>query len=404
MRIETQRKIDHFIGVPACFLLTIHDKLFHLRVDPNISRIRKILVILLSEMGSLVLAQPMFNRLARTCKDAEIYALVFEKHKEVLEITRAIPLENIITVDPTSMKSMMKTSLAAIKRMRREGIDAVIDCELFARISAIYSYLSGAKIRVGFHPHNQEGLYRGGFINRPVLYNPYIHISSQFNLMADILSGAEGKPLGKTIVSATDVSRQFVVTIKKNDLLAFHQRLKDDFNEILPERLVLLYPGGGLLPIRAWPVEYFRSVAETLATSGFQVATVGLKGDIQLGSEIIKDISGKSAFNLAGYTKNIFELLCLFQLSRLLITNDGGPSHFAVLADLPCITLFGPETPVLYSPLGKKNINLFKGLSCSPCLTAYNHRNSPCDGDNFCLKAIKPEEVLKHAFALLEKN
>jgi len=40
-------------------------------------------------------------------------------------------------------------------------------------------------------------------------------------------------------------------------------------------------------------------------------------------------------------------------------------------------------------------------VSCSPCLTAYNHRNSPCDGDNQCLQQIAPEQVLAKAREML---
>jgi hypothetical protein len=40
-------------------------------------------------------------------------------------------------------------------------------------------------------------------------------------------------------------------------------------------------------------------------------------------------------------------------------------------------------------------------LPCSPCLTAYNHRTSPCDGDNQCLKGIMPEQVLAKAREIL---
>jgi hypothetical protein len=45
-----------------------------------------------------------------------------------------------------------------------------IDCELFARVGAIFSFLSGAPVRVGFFRHAQAGLYRGTFINRGVMY------------------------------------------------------------------------------------------------------------------------------------------------------------------------------------------------------------------------------------------
>jgi hypothetical protein len=42
-------------------------------------------------------------------------------------------------------------------------------------------------------------------------------------------------------------------------------------------------------------------------------------------------------------------------------------------------------------------------LACAPCLTAYNHRNSPCDGDNVCLKLIRVEDVLEKAREVLER-
>jgi hypothetical protein len=35
-------------------------------------------------------------------------------------------------------------------------------------------------------------------------------------------------------------------------------------------------------------------------------------------------------------------------------------------------------------------------------LTAYNHRATPCDGDNQCLKQIQPEHVLSLALTQLQ--
>ena len=59
--------------------------------------------------------------------------------------------------------------------------------------------------------------------------------------------------------------------------------------------------------------------------------------------------------------------------------------------------MFGPETPQLYAPLAEHAHSLYLSFACSPCLTAYNHRNSPCDGDNQCLKQISPADVLAKA-------
>jgi ADP-heptose:LPS heptosyltransferase len=108
-----------------------------------------------------------------------------------------------------------------------------------------------------------------------------------------------------------------------------------------------------------------------------------------------------ACIDLTGYTATIRHLLALFHRASLLITNDGGPGQFAVLTPVPTIIFFGPETPLLYGPLSKNAFCFHLGLPCSPCLTAYNHRNSPCDGDNQCLKRITPEQVLAQARAML---
>jgi hypothetical protein len=47
-------------------------------------------------------------------------------------------------------------------------------------------------------------------------------------------------------------------------------------------------------------------------------------------------------------------------------------------------------------------INFYLNFSCSPCVTAYNYRKSPCDGDNLCLKKINPDEVLAKAIKILQ--
>ena len=99
-----------------------------------------------------------------------------------------------------SLGAFLIDSMRAIRQLRRLPVDIVLDLELFARASAILSGLSGAPIRVGFHRHTQEGLYRGGFINRPVLYNPYQHIADQFVTLAEAIDSST-VPTGKRLPS-----------------------------------------------------------------------------------------------------------------------------------------------------------------------------------------------------------
>jgi ADP-heptose:LPS heptosyltransferase len=120
---------------------------------------------------------------------------------------------------------------------------------------------------------------------------------------------------------------------------------------------------------------------------------------------VVDHCKSPDCINLAGYTKSVRHLLAVFHRASLLVTNDGGPGQFAALTpQLPAIIFFGPETPVLYKSLGDNAYCFYRQLPCSPCLTAYNHRSSPCDGDNQCLKQITPEQVLAKAHEMLDAN
>lgn len=397
MNLKFQRAVDRYAGVPICVMLSLLDRF---RGQATISAPpKKILVILLSEMGSLVLAHPMFARLKQRYPEASIYVLQFAKNREVLDLLGVIPEENVLTLDDGSLGGLAGDSLKAIRTLRALGIDAVIDCELFARISSIFSWLSGARLRVGFHRHTQEGLYRGSFINRPVMYNPYRHLSYQFLTMVEALESTTMPPVKFLPAPDPCTPPQLAFAPQEREQVA--AQLHRDFPAVKEKKLVLVYPSGGILPIRAWPQENYHRLCKTLLDEGYAVAITGMKGDIPLAQTIVDHCQSSHCINLAGYTKSVRQLLALFHRASLLVTNDGGPGQFAALTPLPTITFFGPETPLLYQPLGTNGYCFHQPLPCSPCLTAYNHRSSPCDGDNQCLKQITVEQVLAKAREML---
>ncbi len=397
MKLAFQRKTDRIVGSFLCRIFSLFSSKEKKAVCPG-----KILVILLSEMGSLVLAKPMFERIKEKYPRASLYVLLFEQNKEILEIIDVVPPENILCIRNSSFLRLAGDSLSALAAIRSIGTDTVIDCELFARISSIYAFLSGAEIRVGFHPHTQEGLFRGDFINRPVLYNPYHHISRQFITLAEAVA-SEGMPKVKRSVAEDDVTTAHI-KISTEQIAARLKQFKADFPHITGKKLILIYPGGGLLPVRAWPLEYYCRVAKTLLQSGYTVAVIGMAGDKDMAQAILSHCRHTDCIDLTGYTKTIRELMEIFHFASLLITNDGGPGHFASMTPIPSIIFYGPETPVLYGPLSRNAYNFYLPLSCSPCITAYNHRNSPCDGNNVCLKNILPEDVLAKAYHILENQ
>ena len=401
MNIKFQRAVDRFVGMPICALLSLVESIHNaLGVTAPPSPPHRILVILLSEMGSLVLAHPMFVRLKQQYPDASLHVMLFAKNREVLDLLGVIPEANVLTINDRSLTGFAMDSIKAIRRMRTLKFDVVIDCELFSRVSSIFSYLSGAPIRVGFHRHTQEGLYRGSFINRPVMYNPYRHLSQQLLTMVAAIE-SQTVPIAKDI-PATSIMNPPLLVFPEDELQQITAQLDTDFPAIKEKKLVLVYPSGGILPIRAWPLENYSRLCASLLGDGYAVALIGLKEDKSLAQTITAHCQSPCCVDLTGYTKSVRHLLAVFHRASLLITNDGGPGQFAALTSIPALVFFGPETPALYSPLSNNIHCLYSAWSCSPCLTAYNHRTSPCDGDNQCLKQITPDQVLTKARAMLE--
>ncbi len=445
MNINLQRWVDRWVGIPLCAAVSAVDAI-SARFRPTSvadTAPRAIVIILLSEMGSLVLAHDMFTRLKTRYPNAQLHALLFGKNREILDLMRVIDPANVHTVDDKSLSGLLGSLWRAIGELRRAHVDVAIDCELFSRISSLLSYASGAAVRVGFHRHTQEGLYRGSHINRPVPYNPYRHISAQFLTLARAIdSPANPKSKLPTVVTSQAPPH---VQLDSALIENISQRLAGDFPAIAGRPLVLVYPGGGILPIRAWPLAAYTALCEGLVADGCAVAVIGLKDDQALAQQLVAQVQaggasgsgagakgrGDSLFkqgprdwlgqtagaapprggwelhegsdrggnivDLTGYTRSIVELLALFHVARLLVTNDGGPGQFAALTPIWTLMLFGPETPALYAPLTPRCYSFYSRWPCSPCLTAYNHRASFCDGDNQCLKVIAPDTVLAKA-------
>jgi len=398
MKLSRMRQIDYWVGVPLCGLLS----LFRKRRTSSVSSrsVRSILVILLSEMGSVVLAHPMLAHLKKRYPGASIYVLVFKGNREIVELLGMVPYTHILTLDDSSPFNFFRDIIVTLRKLRSLSLDVSIDCELFARVSTILSFLAGAQIRVGFHRYTQEGLYRGRLLTHPALYNPYIHISQQFVTLVHSIDSTT-LPIGKRLV----LPDAYHVPDMPSDPAAIHQmqeRIGKDFPNLLERPLILLHPGGGALPIRAWPLDRYCELSKALLQRGASVGVIGLSQDRELAQHIRSHCDHDShCCDLTGYTRSLGELIVLFRLSALIVTNDGGPGHFSSLTKTPTIILYGPETPKLYSSLNERAVHLYAGLSCSPCLTAYNHRNTPCDGDNVCLQSIPAEQVITKSVEMI---
>jgi len=395
MKVDTMRKVDHYVGVPLCFAGTIIKKLFALFAGQTANSMPKnILLIELSEMGSTILADPAIQKLKRGLK-ADIFFTIFKKNRPSLELLGTVPKENIYTFDDSSILTLAADAVQFPLWTRRKRIDAVIDMELFSRFTALLTGLSGARRTVGFHAFHNEGLYRGGFLTHKVAYNPHQHMSKNFIALANALMSNKAEfPFSKTFIADDETRLQKVVTSE-----AAKELMRQKIREACPTydagryRIVLFNANASeLLPIRRWPREYYIALAKSILDRYPDVVILLTGGeDDRVWLEAIRSAAhNERCINFAGRT-SLTELPALYSVSAFMLSNDSGPPHFASLTDMPLFVFFGPETPKLYCPLGNAT-PIYAGLACSPCVSAANHRKTACS-DNVCLQVITPEQV-----------
>ncbi len=398
------RRIDHWAGVPLCWLVSGVLRLWQAIRPPVQIAPRRVLFIELSEMGSTILADPAMQKLKRE-REVELFFLIFAKNAPSLHLLDTVARDNIFTIREESLWHLALDTLAFLRWSRRRGIDSVIDLELFSRFTALLTGLSGAVNRVGFHAFHNEGLYRGGMLTRRVAYNPHQHIARNFVALVNaLLADREELPFSKTIIADEEI-RLRKVSVDAERREAMRDRIRSLHPAWRPREqpLVLINPNASeLLPQRRWMPERYVALMRMILEQ-FPQALILITGapSEREEAESLRSATGSGrCINFAGQLQ-LGELPVLYSIATLMVTNDSGPGHFSAITDLPTFVLFGPETPALYGSLGNST-PIYAGLACSPCVSAANHRKTPCR-DNVCLQVIQPEQVFDTLRPVLEK-
>ena len=400
--VNTMRAIDHWVGVPLCALISplvaLVDRIKSI-FTPSLEAPKKLLFIELSEMGSAILVDPaMRNAQAR---GAELFFLIFKSNRASLSLLNTVKPENIFTIDSSSLGGLIKDTLRFLWIARCHKIDTVIDLELFSRFTALLTGLCGARRRVGYHIFHGEGLWRGTMLNRKVHYNPHIHITKNFLSLIHAAYAKEIEvPFSKIQIPDSEVRLEQAVIDPQVKNAVLERIVKLANSAGIPfahgkQRLILINPNASdLLPQRRWAQARFSELIQSIAKRypDDLILITGSPAEIAYVETVRSVANVTHALNFAGQV-SFSELPALYTLSDVMVTNDSGPGHFSAVTPLRTIVLFGPETPALYGSLGN-SISITANLACSPCVSAANHRKTPCH-NNVCMQAIGVKQVME---------
>ena len=393
--ILTLQRTDRWVGAPLCAILTILRRIFESEVRAGPRPVERILFVKFAEQGSTVLAYPAILRAIEMVGRENVYFVVFEDNRFILDAMEILPDRNVITIATKSFLGLAAEALRAVLQIRKIAIDAVVDMEFLTRFSAILTFTTGAKSRVGFHTFFGDGPYRGDLMTHRLLYNPHLHTSQMFEAMVEALTRdpavlptfdftpSVNQPLAKFRCSPSEVA----------EINAFLER---ENPRIGSAPLVLLNPNASdLLPLRRWPPLRYVQLAKRLLERYPElfIGFTGAPDEAGPNNQLADEVASDRVLRLAGKT-TLRQVLVLYTRSAILVTNDSGPAHFASMTPIRVVTLFGPETPALFAARSPNATALWAGIACSPCVNAYNNRQSVCR-NNVCMQAITVDDVFE---------
>jgi heptosyltransferase II len=163
-----------------------------------------------------------------------------------------------------------------------------------------------------------------------------------------------------------------------------------------PDRpLVVVAPGAAHGPAKRWPAPRFAEASRLLMERrGAAVAVVGAASDAPLAAEILAALPAPAA-DLTGQT-GLGELLGVFSLASVVLSNDSGPLHMANALRAPAVAVFGPTDPRATGPFhAPSRVLRREDVPCWPC----EHR--ACPYDHRCMTGIGAEDAAAAAEEIL---
>lgn len=337
---------------------------------PEVSRIKRILVLQLCPIGDTLFGTPALRALRRRFPDAHIADVTWAANREVLE---GNPHLDRLILCPSALK--LPRILSALAD---EDFDAVVG---LSNIGSWLALFTRAAVRVGF---NSQTL--GRFYTAPV---PDRRDRHAVDYCLDVVAALGAEPDGRWMeLPLTDRDRQWAWRFLQPDTGAG------------PPLRVAIHPGGRHFPAKRWPPAGFAHVADYLAGQyGAQVVVVGGPDDVELAEEIADACRLADPLVAAGRT-GLKQTAAILEQCDLFIGNDSAPMHMAQAVGTPVVALFGPTDPGNFGPLGPHDVVVRKALPCSPCFRwlggsrQYLSYASLVEHPAPCMVAITPADVI----------
>ncbi len=364
-----------------------------------------ILIFAYMGLGDAIMMLPMLRAVKETYPAAQITALTTlpSPAHEILRLSGCVD-----TIEFFNFKqSLWKERWALINRLKKVRFDLVFSSYV-APVPYFVRLLADIPLRIGHVPPargvrnmNLRFLWTHSV---PLHDNDKAHETTRYLALAEALGIPTQKHrLNISLTPSKEHEERAVDALKKYGVGA-------------EDMCIGFHPAVGVtMPWRQWGVEKLIQTAQELqrsyssATRTVWILLFGSNADKELLEEMSEALKPNVIILIPDQICHPGDIplsmtMALLRRCSLLIANDGGIAHLATACGTPLVRIFGMADYHGYKALqlenGVKNVDVWKGLECSPCMglgvikPGYNLTNC---GHRNCLQLITVQEVVRAA-------
>lgn len=342
-----------------------------------------IAVFLPNWVGDVVMATPALRALRRRFAGAHMVGVARPYVADVLAGTHF--LDEQLFYDPRCRERALG-SWSLVRRLRSRNPDLAVLLTNSLR-TGLLAWASGARRRVGFARYGRgplltDKLYHRREDNR---YVPSPVLDDYLRLTAAAGCDVESPRLE---LATTFDDERAVQSVWRRLALPDGQRV------------IVFNSGGAFGAAKLWPTEYFAELARRVAGElGFHVLVLCGPGERSVAAAITAQAGHPQVKSLAEEPLSIGLTKACVRRSRLMVTTDSGPRHFAAAFDVPVVTLFGPTHIAWSENHYSRAIHLQEDVPCGPC----QQRRCPLR-HHYCMRELTVERVFATVAAQLTES
>lgn len=339
-------------------------------------KIKNILVIKLRYLGDVVITTPVFEALRHYYPDASIAALVNKGTEAMLTHNPNVDRIFVLERDDNPIVGLKK-QIKLITELRKLHFDLALELTNNDR-GATYSFLSGAKRRLGFRSRKRKKLDRHLLYTDLVVPTIGLHIVDRQLEMTRYL-GSDPVTTEPTLFWSKEEESSCQEILEKQ-------------GSSLHERFAVLHPTSYAI-YKEWNIENCSLLCDYLFDQ-WKVRPILVcgpaAGEMDFTNQVAR-ISKSPLINL-GSQLSLRQLVVLIANAVLFVGVDSGPMHIAeAIKKTPVVAIYGPQDPRRWGPRGEEHIVLQKSWECVPCRKKGCYNNG---SRSRCLKELAVEEVL----------